>query len=206
MPDAPVTCRRCRRCFRLPETRPRLAACPYCGASPRPLLHVARSNVLATLLALAGLVVLGFAFAKPFMEVTAIGERRVVSLIEGIVQLFEQGHTLIAVVIFAFSVVFPVLKLLMILAATSRLVPAGDTLRQRLHQVAAFTGKYSLLDVLVLAILIVLVKFEGIATVQVRIGTILFCIAVLLSLAAGLCVNLDRSVHHREHRGTEAPS
>jgi len=206
MPDAPVTCRRCRRRYRLPESRPRLAACPYCDASPRPLLHVARSNVLATLLALAALVVLGFAFVKPFMAMTTLGERRVVSLIEGIAELFEQGHTLIAAVIFAFSVLFPVVKLLMILAATSRLVPAGDKLRRRLHQIAAFTGKYSLLDVLVLAILIVLVKFEGIATVQVRIGTILFCIAVLLSLAAGLCVNLGDSDHHRARRGTETQS
>lgn len=201
----PITCRRCRRVYALPDPPPRLPACPYCGASPRPLLHVARSNVLATVLALAALVVLGFAFVKPFMAMTTIGEQRVVSLIEGIVELFERGHTLIAVVIFAFSVVFPVLKLLMILAATSRLVPADAMLRQTLHKIAAFTGKYSLLDVLVLAILIVLVKFEGIATVQVRIGTILFCLAILLSLAAGLCVNLEdeRNIEPRRlRRGT----
>ncbi len=183
-------CRRCGRTYTLPAAAGLLPGCPYCGASPRPLLHLARSNVLATLLALAALIVLIVAFLKPFMAMTAIGEERVVSLIEGIIELFERGHTLIAVVIFAFSVVFPVAKLLMILAATSRLVPASAKLRRRLHQIAAFTGKYSLLDVLVLAILIVLVKFEGIATVQVRVGTILFCIAILLSLAAGLCVNL----------------
>ena len=58
---------------------------------------------------------------------------------------------------------------------------------------------------LVLAILIVLVKFEGIATVAVRVGTILFCIAVLLSLLAGLCVNLTGtggSQKTQRHRGT----
>lgn len=192
MPASPITCRRCRREYALADPPPVLAACPFCGASPTPLLRSARSNTLAALLALIALVVLIAAFIKPFMAMTALGNERVVSLIEGIVELFYQGHTLIAIVIFVFCVVFTVIKLLMILAATSRLVPLPPGARHRLHAVAAFTGKYSLLDVLVLAILIVLVKFEGIATVQVRIGSILFCIAVLLSLAAGLCVNLRK--------------
>jgi len=189
MPD-PITCRRCGGVYVLGEPRPWLPACPRCGASPRPLLHMARSNTVAAVLALAGLGVLAAAFVYPFMTMTALGEQRTVSLIEGIVQLYDQGHALVATVIFAFSVVFPIVKLAMLLAATSRLVPASAALRGRLHRIAAFTGKYSLLDVLVLAILIVLVKFEGIATVEVRVGTILFCVAVLLSLAAGLCVNL----------------
>jgi len=141
-------------------------------------------------LSLTALGVLGSAFVTPFMEMSALGDRRVVTLLQGIGQLYDDGHALIATVIFAFSVLFPVLKLMMLLAATSRLVPIASDTRRRLHKFAAFTGKYSLLDVLVLAILIVLVKFEGIATVQVRIGTILFCIAILLSLAAGLWVNL----------------
>ncbi len=187
--DRTVTCRRCGRAYTLGNSTPVLAGCPYCGTSPRPMLR--RSNTVASLLALTALSVLLVAFIKPFMTMTALGDERTVSLLEGIAELYHTGHTLIAAVIFAFSVVFPVMKLSMILVATSRIIPASADLRHRLHQIAAFTGKYSLLDVLVLAILIVLVKFEGIASVEVRIGTILFCIAVLLSLSAGLFVKLE---------------
>ena len=53
------------------------------------------------------------------------------------------------------------------------------------------TGKYSLLDILVVAIMIVLVKFQGIAEVRAQSGTFLFCVAIFLSMLAGLFVDLD---------------
>jgi hypothetical protein len=35
------------------------------------------------------------------------------------------------------------------------------------------------------------VKFQGIAEVQAQAGTVLFCIAILLSILAGVFVDLD---------------
>ena len=52
------------------------------------------------------------------------------------------------------------------------------------------TGKYSLLDLLVVAIMIVLVKFDGIAEVRALPGTILFGVAILLSILCGVFVDL----------------
>ena len=72
-------------------------------------------------------------------------------------------------------------------AMHGRLSPNG---RRRLHKLAVFTGKYSLLDILVVAIMIVLVKFDGIAEVKALPGTILFCVAIVLSILAGFFVDL----------------
>jgi paraquat-inducible protein A len=60
-----------------------------------------------------------------------------------------------------------------------------------MHKLAVFTGKYSVLDLLVVAVMIVLVKFGDMANVTAQPGTVLFGVAVLLSIAAGLCVNFD---------------
>src|SRR5438132_1492654 len=56
---------------------------------------------------------------------------------------------------------------------------------------AHFTGRYSLLDLLVVAIIIVVVRFQGLAEAKALPGTAFFALAVFLSIAAGFSVNLQ---------------
>ena len=67
---------------------------------------------------------------------------------------------------------------------------------------AMLTGKYSLLDILVVAIMIVLVKFQGIGRGAAQPGTVLFCVAILLSILAGVFVDL-RNVQVDQVSGNE---
>src|SRR5689334_14234641 len=129
--------------------------------------------------------------ASPFLSMTKLGETRVFSLVGGIVELFRTGNTLIALVLLVFSVIFPFAKLLALLIATSRLAPISIAVRRRLHYLAAVTGKYSLLDILVVAIVIVVVKFRGVADARAMYGTTIFCVAIFLSILSGFAVNLD---------------
>jgi len=176
------------------EVGPRtlLPACPRCGKSPAPALASWRHNGLAAVTAVLAAAALAVGFATPFLTMTTLGERRQFSLVGGIGELFDRGNWVIGSVLFLFSVVFPVAKLLALLAATSRLAPLSIVTRRRLHRAAELTGKYSLLDVVVVAVLVVLVKFRGLAQTQVEAeaGTIWFCGAILLSLLAGLLVKL----------------
>jgi paraquat-inducible protein A len=188
IPAAAVTCRRCGQGYQH-DPRAVLSSCPHCGASPKPLRHHLRHNGLAAVLAVIALIVLVIGMVMPFISMSKLGTNRVFSLVGGIVELFHTGNIFIGTILLLFSVVFPIAKLVMLLAATSRLVDVSDRARRRMHTIAVLTGKYSLLDLLVVAVMIVLVKFGQVADVQARPGTILFCIAVLLSIAAGLCVN-----------------
>jgi paraquat-inducible protein A len=140
-------------------------------------------------LSVLALIVLVIGMVTPFISMSKLGTDRVYSLIGGILELFHSGNTFIGIILLLFSVVFPITKLVMLLVATSRLVSVSDASRRTMHKIAVLTGKYSLLDLLVVAVMIVLVKFKQLAEVQARPGTILFCIAVLLSIAAGFCVN-----------------
>ena len=189
----PVTCRRCGRRYGLPRPIPALAACPACGAAPvrrRPQLGRLRHNGLAAVLALAAVVVLAFGVSVPFVSMEQLGRERIFSLVGGVAELYRRGDVALAVVLGTFSVVFPFAKLLAILVATSRLAPMSARGRRILHKAAVLTGKYSLLDLLVVAVMIVLVKFDGLAEVAARPGTGLFLAAVLLSIASGLFVDL----------------
>ena len=184
-----ITCRRCGREYLLRRTI--LPACPHCGAAPVPLRKRLRHNGLAAVLCVLALITLSIAINQPFIAMSKLGEVRVFSLLSGIMELFRTHQALIGSILLIFSVVFPFAKLLAILVATSALVPISTRMRRRLHWLASVTGKYSLLDILVVAIVIVLVKFKGLAEAHAMPGTTLFCIAIFLSILAGFAVNLD---------------
>jgi paraquat-inducible protein A len=118
------------------------------------------------------------------------GEFKSYSLVGGIVQLFKRGYWMIGTILFLFSVCFPYAKLLSILIATSSLVKLKTITRQRLHKLAKATGRYSILDLLVVAVMIVVIRFDKLLEVKAMSGTILFAIAVFLSIVAGLAVDL----------------
>src|SRR2546430_8096047 len=185
----PMNCRRCGREYVLRRTL--LPACPHCGAAPVPLRRRLRHNGLAAVLCVLALITLSIAINQPFISMSKLGELRVFSLLSGIMELFRTHQALIGSILLIFSVVFPFAKLVAILVATSSLVPISTTMRRRLHWLASVTGKYSLLDILVVAIVIVLVKFKGLTEAQAQPGTTLFCVAIFLSILAGFAVNLD---------------
>jgi paraquat-inducible protein A len=187
-----ISCRRCGQDYVL-HRRTILPACPHCGAAPVPLLRRLRHNGLAAVLCVIALAMLFIAIQQPFISMSKLGEVRTFSLLSGIMELLRTNHVLIGMILLVFSVIFPFAKLLAILVATSALMPLSTKARRRLHCLASVTGKYSLLDILVVAIVIVLVKFKGLAETQAQTGTTWFCIAIFLSILAGFAVKFERT-------------
>lgn len=185
-----VTCRRCGERF-VVAPRSLLPACPACGKAPTPLRERLRDNRAAAVLAVVALALLGVGLSHPFMTMVKLGDRRSFSLVGGIRELFDRGNVVIGTILLVFSLIFPIAKLVAILVATSRLVPVSPKLRRALHALADATGKYSMLDVLVVAVMIVFVKVQNLASVEAGAGTLWFGAAVLVSLAASACVRLD---------------
>jgi paraquat-inducible protein A len=147
-------------------------------------------NGAAATLAVLGVTLLVVGLSQPFMTMTTLGQQRDFSLVGGIAKLYADNHVGLAALLFAFSVVFPFAKLLALLVATSTLANLSMRTRRALHKAAELTGKYSLLDVLVIAVLVVLIKFKGVAEVEPKAGVAWFCAAVFCSMLAGLCVRL----------------
>lgn len=168
-----------------------LPCCPHCGAVVRPWLPRLRDNRNAAILAFLALGFLTAGILLPFLSMSKLGMETSFSMLAGIRELYQRGHALLAGILLVFSVIFPYAKLAAILLATTRLVPLSLPARIWLNHAAKVTGRYSLLDIVVVAVIIVVVKFQGIAEARALPGTTCFAIAVFLSILAGLCVNLE---------------
>jgi paraquat-inducible protein A len=105
----------------------------------------------------------------------------------GVVALWYQHEYLLASVLFFFSMVFPLTKLLAL--AVIWFVRLADDQRTQLLHWLGLLGKWSMLDVFAVAILIVLVKLGPLANVQPRVGVYVFSAAILASMFTTMYVD-----------------
>ncbi len=143
-----------------------------------------RAHKNAATWALLSQGVLTVALCLPFMTISGFDGERSYSILGSVFSLIGSGEWFLALLIFAFSVVFPVAKNCLLLAATSGVLGLPPAERAAMHRLAASVAKYSMLDVFVVAILIVILKIGDQATVTIGSGTILFCAAVGMSILA----------------------
>lgn len=102
------------------------------------------------------------------------------SVVGGIVSLVEEGQLFIGLVVLLFSVVVPVAKITFLFML---LINAAEqvTLRQQRYLVLMHEyGRWAMLDVLVVAVLIVTVKLGAVASIEVHWGLYVFGLAVVL--------------------------
>ena len=157
-----------------------------------------KSNAAAAVLSLAAFVVLTIAILSPFITLMQLGDEQSFSMVGGILELFRRGDIFIAVVLMTFSIAFPYVKLAAIIAAVARQTGLCARTRIRLQHFAITTGKFSMLDVFVVAVLIVVLNLQGFADASAEYGVVLFTIAVGLSMAASLTTIADGSAQMNE--------
>jgi len=152
----------------------------------------ATRNLAASLLAVASLACLFPGLLLPFVRLTSFLDDRVLSIIETIGELFRDGRIFLAAIILVFSVLFPLIKPLIVITALSTSVPVNMAVRANLLNWAEKTARWSMADVLVLALLIVGMKVQGLVALELQSGTYFFMAAVFLSLGAGAFVSIPK--------------
>ncbi len=104
----------------------------------------------------------------------------------GVVALWKENELLLAAVLFFFSIAFPLFKLAALaIIWYSKL--AGQQREKILHWLGLL-GKWSMLDVFIVAILIVLVKLGPLAKVEPRTGVYFFAAAIAASMLTTMYV------------------
>ncbi|MEM7172768.1 MAG: paraquat-inducible protein A [Pseudomonadota bacterium] len=106
-----------------------------------------------------------------------------VSILEGARRLLESGDYLLFALILLFTVVFPLGKLILAFWTWLRLRHLSGSLPIALSWIEAF-GKWSMLDVFVVALLVVILKISLVSDVTVHAGLYVFTAAVVLSMVA----------------------
>lgn len=132
-------------------------------------------GVLAAALLLAGMV-------TPLLTLTRLWMfDETVSILGGIAQLWRQGEYLLFGLIAAFSVLLPLAKLALLIRLLTLDSGASPRARRYLHLMHEY-GRWAMLDVMVVAMLVVTVKLGVIVSIQVHYGLYLFAAGVLLTM------------------------
>ena len=139
---------------------------------------------ILSLLILAAALCLGLGLTLPVVKLTKLyvwtDEHSMVSIIWA---LFKDDELLLAAIVGLFSVVFPILKLVYLLAAAFVGPDEGHEQRRWLADIE-WLGKWSMLDVLALALTIFYVKSSNLADAVTLPGVYFFAGAVVLTMIA----------------------
>lgn len=125
----------------------------------------------------------------PIMTVTSLGRTQSDTIFSGVVFLLEHGMWPLAAVVFIASVFVPLLKLLilvLLLVSVHWRWLGRPRDRTRLYRIIELIGRWSMVDIYVVTILVALVRLGNLASVQAESGAIFFCAVVILTMLAAM--------------------
>lgn len=178
-----AACHRCGLVHRLPAVPPRhRATCTRCDAVIPHERHP-RAPARTAALAIAALLIYPLALTLPVMTITRLGHAETASIWTGMVGLLAEGHLAVGLAVLFFSIIAPISKLAALFALCApRVLPARH--RARTYAMVEFLGRWGMVDVLLVAVLVAIVKLGDLVTVTPGPGVIAFGSVVVLSLLA----------------------
>lgn len=159
--------------------------CPCCQSE----IHSRTPNSLSKTWALliAAIILYIPANTLPIMTVVLWGDGQPDTIMSGVIHLMDGGMWPLALLIFVASIFIPILKLLILTGLMisiyfkSHWKPADRT---TLYRVTEFVGRWSMIDIFVIGILVSLVQFGNTASVSPGIGSLSFAAVVILTMFA----------------------
>lgn len=141
---------------------------------------MARQRVVA--FSLGSLVLYPLAIGLPIMTLAQFGHARSTSVIGGVSTLWAEGHPILAAVVAACSIVLPLAKCLAMLGLS--LLPGDPRCprRSRLIHLLEISGRWGMLDVLLVAGLVAAVKLGELVRIEPGPGAIAFVACVALAI------------------------
>ncbi len=177
-----ISCLHCETVYRAHRAT---AYCPRCGAKLSSRKPDSLARTAAFLLAGAFLYVP--ANLLPVMETTSVTGVSRDTIMGGIVYFWTSGSPGLAVLIFTVSILVPVLKLaglsflaFSVASRSQRRYPQ----RARLFRLVELVGRWSMLDIFVVALMVGLVRFQNLATIEAGPGAAAFGAVVVLTMLA----------------------
>lgn len=163
--------------------------CPRCGSHG----HARRKHSLQWTLALLLTSILLYIPANlmPIMITEALGNKMGSTIMAGVILLWSDGSYPVALVIFIASIMVPSLKMLAIawLCWDAR----GDGRHHRdsermhkIYEIVEFVGRWSMIDVFVIAVLSALVRMGRLMSIYPAVGALLFAMVVILTMFAAI--------------------
>lgn len=181
-------CNTCHKLQALPEIGSnREAHCARCGDP----LHFRKPNSITNAWALlfTGVACLIPAQIWPIMKIGVLGNTSSDSIMSGVITLMQLGSYLVAAVVFIASIFVPVTKVLaltIILLSVQFRWNINSRQRVIMYRLLEWIGRWSMLDIFVVAIMAALVKITGLAEISAGAGATAFALAVVFTMFAAM--------------------
>ncbi|HSH73392.1 MAG TPA: paraquat-inducible protein A [Methylophilaceae bacterium] len=177
----------CHQCGKLWKDAEEGECCAHCNAT----LHARKPDSINRTWALliAACIMYIPANMMPVMITSTFFETHQDTILSGIIFFWVSGEWGLAAVVFIASFLVPLLKLasLFILVISAQRQSAWRRLeRARLYRMVELIGRWSMLDVFVVSLLVGLVKMEGFAQITAGVGIVAFGAVVVLTMLASL--------------------
>lgn len=161
--------------------------CPRCGER----LFERKPNSIARTWALviAALIFYVPANVLPIMKVTSLGRIQADTILSGVIYFIKTGMWPIALVIFVASVFVPLLKLfILVYLLISVQIRSGwrPRDRTRLYRITELIGRWSMVDIYVVTLMVALVKLGALADIEAMSGAVYFAAVVVITIFAAM--------------------
>ena len=182
------SCHACHQLSRIPRVSTHgEAICPRCEAH----VHLRKPNSISRTWALliAACIMYIPANLLPVMTVISFGKGEADTILSGVKELIHAGMLPIALLVFFASIIVPVLKLLVLtylLLSVQYKSQWRPRERTKLYRITEVVGRWSMIDIFMISILIALVKLEAVATIEPGPGAISFAAVVILTMFAAM--------------------
>ena len=175
----------CGECHRLHRRSAAHLHCQRCGAR----LHARRPHSIARTwaLLLAAAILYIPANLQPIMSVNFLGNGAPATIMGGVIELIHAGMLPIASVVFIASILVPSFKLcglVLLLYSVQRHQRLSPRQRILMYRFIEWIGRWSMLDIFVIAILVALVRFGNLASIEAGPGAAAFALVVVLTMLA----------------------
>lgn len=182
-----LSCHVCGQLARSPRAPQQRLRCPRCDAP----MHLRRPASITTTWALlvASMLLYIPANLLPMMTTASLMGSQEDTIMSGVVFLWASGSWPLALVVFFASVMVPLLKILALIYLTASVQSRSRRRlmqRARLYRLVEFVGRWSMLDIYVITILVALVQFQGLATIQAGPAAVAFGAVVVLTMFAAM--------------------
>ncbi|MCK0149230.1 paraquat-inducible protein A [Marivita sp. S6314] len=156
--------------------------CSFCGLALQSRDTASLQKVWAWLF--AGMVVYIPANVYPMLRTSTFGNTQESTIVGGVIELMEHGSYGVALIVFVASVVIPISKFISIayLAVRVQRGLPGTTTHFHLYEVVEFIGRWSMIDVFVVAILSALVQLDFVASINPGIAAVSFALSVAFTM------------------------
>ncbi len=203
-----VGCRRCGRVW--PEAQ---ARCDRCGSRLTPPdrrgLQAVWAWMAAGIIAYIPANLLPMLSTHTFMGLQGTSEA---TILRGVVELAKYGNYGVAAIVFTASVVVPLTKFVIIgwlaTVAGRRATLAGARRRLIAYEIVEFIGRWSMIDVFVVAILSALVQLGLIASIRPGPAAVCFALSVAFTMLSAQSFDprlIWRGLPLREKQDRTAP-